>query len=175
MKPNQWPFLFIIMAIIAFSAIIISFQEEEKNAVYRARIFEGVNTGREAPSDIVSGGALKYNEEQVRIEYNISYPCWGGDMIITREYGNGSKNSMIPTISHGHQALCLSLNSLECLNAGDIVVNKESGNTHRIITKGEDENGTFIFTMGDNNFGYSDYDVVLRNPDELCAVFGIIY
>lgn len=135
----------------------------------------GLNMDRKAPSDIMQGGELRYNENRVTIEYNITHPCWAGGVQSTIEYGNGSTTSMIPTISYGHQALCLTIKSLDCIQEGDIVVNKESGNTHRVIEKGSDENGTYLLTIGDNNFDYSDYDVTLRKASGLCVVFGVIY
>jgi hypothetical protein len=170
-----WPVLFIMMAVIALAAGKLAFDSEENYAKCWARMQQGLNMERKAPSDMMNVGDLKYNEGQVMITYNITYPCWSGTVDSTIEYGEGSKRSMIPTIAQGHQALCLNLNSMDCLNEGDIVVNKETGNTHRIIEKGVDSKGDYLLTMGDNNFEYSDLDVELRDASKLCVVFGIIY
>ncbi len=174
-KDNTWTSLFILMAVIAFAAIFLASQESNAHAIYRARLEQGLNIERKAPSDIVQGGELTYNEDRVMINYSITYPCWNGSVFVTEEYGNGSTTSMIPTISKGHQALCLGINSMECLQEGDIIVHRETGNTHRIIEKGEDEKGLYILTIGDNNFDYSEYDVKLRHHEELCVVFGLVY
>lgn len=169
MASRWFRFMYIFIWSLLIASLYFNYQFYE--------IYGELSPEKQAPSDIVKMAEYSVNNGTIVVTYkDVDNKCWDGEVISSKEYEISSNSSMIPTIAYGHQFLCLRLNSVECLNPGDIVVNIDNlygATAHRIYEISDDDNGWYAKTWGDHN-NAPDKEK-LRASDKLCLVFNIGY
>ncbi len=119
----------------------------------------------QSPSDWVTDKDINVYEDKVII--NIEN---------TRYVGISNTNSMDPFIDENTNILEILPSDLNKIQIGDIISFKiETGEVyiHRVVGKGQDENGLYFITKGDNNPNTDP--VITRSSDVVGIVYGIIY
>jgi hypothetical protein len=81
--------------------------------------------------------------------------------------------SMKPVLDENSNGLRISPGDSKQLKVGDIITYGEENIVHRIIEIGEDENGAYYFTKGDNN--PSSDGVKIRFSDIKYVTIGVLY
>jgi hypothetical protein len=130
----------------------------------------GINIGNSmeqpSPSDIIGEDRIHVYNDKVIID--IDNPVWARFT---------DTNSMDPVFDKGANAIQIVPDSADQINVGDIIsfeTKYQSGTIiHRVIEQGEDEEGWYVITKGDNN-SFKDPGKV-RFKDIKKVLVGIIY
>lgn len=119
-----------------------------------------------SPQDHVSEDKIKvYND---RIIINVENAEWARFT---------DTNSMDPVIDKGANALQFKPESVEDIEVGDIISYRSEYTTgiiiHRVVYKGQDDNGIYFIAKGDNNQTSDPGKIRFDNVERV--LFGIIY
>ena len=104
-------------------------------------INNGLNNGK-APSDFVKEEQIKIYDDRIIIYIN--------DASLSRYASTGS---MKPLLDEGANGIRIKPDSEDDIHVGDIITFEQSEEliVHRVIEKGNDEQGAYFVTKGDNN------------------------
>jgi signal peptidase I len=115
----------------------------------------------EAPSDWIKNSQIMVNEDSVVIDVkNASLSSYA------------PTGSMIPTLDQGANGIRVIPTSPKQINVGDIVSFGDEKIVHRVVEKGEDEEGIYFVTKGDNN---NVVDGKIRFSDIKYVTIGVLY
>lgn len=107
-------------------------------------IFDSFSKERQSPSDWVKENQIHVYDDKIVID--VEGAMWSRFT---------DTNSMDPLIDRGSNGIEIKPSSAEQIEAGDIVSYKSEYSDdvmiHRVIEKGQDENGTYFIVKGDNN------------------------
>lgn len=125
--------------------------------------FSSYNYSNDAPFDFIKTNQIEVYSDRIVINVN--------DASIS-EYA--STGSMKPILDENSNGIRIIPKSEENVHIGDIISFKQNNELiiHRVINKGEDENGTYFVTKGDNNI---INDEKIRFKDIRYITIGIIY
>jgi len=116
-----------------------------------------------SPSDVISKDQIHVYQDKIVIDIEgaslSSYAATG---------------SMRPVFDEGHNGIRIVPKNEDQISVGDIISFKRGENliVHRVVEKGEDENGTYFVTKGDNNL-QSDGKVYFSDIKYLTV--GVLY
>ena len=151
--------LFIMVCLVSVMFVKDMYQKKENyNNVY-------LNSPDYVPGDYIK-------EQQIHV-WNDSFCVYNLTDVIWSDIYNNSF-SMNPTLANGHHTIQVAVNSFNELKIGDIISyeRNETLVIHRVIDKGEDEEGLFLITKGDNCI-YEDRKVRMNQVKD--KVIAIIY
>tara|TARA_Y100000310_G_scaffold270603_1_gene284570 strand:+ start:7323 stop:7820 length:498 start_codon:yes stop_codon:yes gene_type:complete len=122
----------------------------------------GVNSNL-APSDFIKEKDIQIHDNEIIINVK--------DASLSRYASTGS---MIPVLDEGSNGIRVVPSSENEVNEGDIITFKQDNLliVHRVVEKGEDSNGTYFITKGDNN---SLSDEKIRFKDIKYITIGVLY
>lgn len=147
----------IVFAIGFLSCMLLSFSEIEMP------LGISLNSETEAPADWIK-------EEQIHVYENI--------VVIDVEDASVSRyaptGSMKPVLDKGSNGIRIKPASAEQIEAGDIITFEQDGQliVHRVVEIGEDNEGNYFITKGDNN---NVTDGKVRFEDIKYVTIGIIW
>lgn len=139
---------------------------EDKPSIMTGELAIDSSPERASPSDIISEDNIKvYND---RIVIYVDHPLWAKFT---------DTNSMDPVFDQGSNALQIAPKAEKQIHVGDIIsftTDLEEGTIiHRVIEIGNDSEGWYAITKGDNNLypdpGKTRFDHIKK------LLFGIIY
>lgn len=142
-----------LVLLIILSIMVISFSESLLTS-----------TERSSPSDWIKEEDITLKNNQVI--FNVLNPTWA-------KFTN--TNSMDPFIDETSHAIEISPDSPNKINVGDVISYQTSYGIiiHRVIEKGEDENGAYFIVQGDNLQLRDPFKV--RFPEIRGVVVAVIY
>src|SRR3989344_6966322 len=116
-----------------------------------------------APSDFIKEDNIKVYENKIVIELD--------DASLSKYSPTGS---MLPIFDKGANGIRVIPKSKNDISVGDIVTFEKDSIliVHRVVEKGQDENGTYFITQGDNN---QVSDGKIRFSDIKYLTVGILY
>ena len=117
----------------------------------------------EQPGNWISANRIEVLKDKVVIHVS--------DVSLSRYAATGS---MLPVLGENANGLRIKPTNPEQVQVGDIVSYESNGDliVHRVIRKGEDENGVWFITKGDNN-SISDGKIYFENIRHVTV--GLIY
>lgn len=144
-----------------FSCMLLDFTITEKPLIIGGMSI--VNGNPESPSNWVDEGSIKVYDNAVVIEVN--------GASISRYAPTGSMKPLLDEESNGIRIVPENPSQVEI---GDIITFEQNSQLiiHRVIDKGNDEEGAYFITKGDNN---SVTDGKIRFKDVRYVTIGVIW
>lgn len=123
----------------------------------------GLSENANAPGDWIAKDSIHVYENAIVIDI---------DDASLSEYA--PSGSMKPTLDKDSNGIRIIPKSDEQIKIGDIITFEKENDliVHRVIEKGQDENGTWFITQGDNNSGD---DGKIRFSDIRYVTIGVLY
>jgi hypothetical protein len=124
--------------------------------------FTSFNSNAKAPGDWINLEQIEVNDDSIVIKIpNASLSSYA------------PTGSMKPVFDAGANGIRIIPASSNQINIGDIVTYGDENIVHRVVEKGQDENGAWFLTKGDNN-NVDDGDKI-RFSDIKYVTIGVLY
>ncbi|MBW3011607.1 signal peptidase I [Candidatus Woesearchaeota archaeon] len=134
----------ILLAAVFLLGFLASTAISEFQTIETPRVFTitGSTTEQPSPSDWIKTNQIEVYDDMIIIR--VENATWAAF---------ADTNSMDPFLDEGSNGIEITPESPDQINVGDIIAYKTSYGTiiHRVVEKGEDEEGIYFMAKGDNN------------------------